>query len=395
MVSQVLVAYTIEVDNLFDVRMEKAGFSEYGLSLVSWSNFMQYVGGDDVVVQEIMDRTFATQSQVAQIAGTLERWFVVEVDAAKHRGKQRLGWLTSKGITAKCVITPTPQGRVAIKEWPRVLAQVEKRWTTRLGDALPSLRSALAAVVAGADVAMPDGVPSGWLRGDWRQFPPGVAALPADAPLSTLLSRALLAFTVAFERGSKSPLALSANTVRVLTDKGVPLSQVAVLSGLPSQMSSVQCTEAANAKLAVVAPDPATKRKMVRLTKAGAAAQRDYVDRLAAIEADMGRDAKQLRKALDAVFAATEGGCASIVEGLRPPRGVRRAGAPRPPLGLSSEMNRRAAAPRRSGVENAYVGAGQEARNKELVVQTESFISDPRGTLPHYPVWDQNRGFGP
>jgi hypothetical protein len=242
---------------------------------------------------------------------------------------------------------------------------------------------------------MPDGVPSGWLRGDWREFRPGAAALPAGAPLSALLSRALLATTVAFERGSKSPLALSANTIRVLTDKGVPLSQVGVLSGLPSQMSSVQCTEASNAKLAIVAPDPATKKKTVRLTKAGAAAQRDYADRSAAVEADMGRVAKELRKALDAVFTATDGASPPIVESLRPPRGVRRAGVPRPPLGLRSEMNRRAAAPRRSGVDDAYVGAGQDARNKELVAQTDSFMSDPRGTLPHYPVWDQNRGFGP
>jgi hypothetical protein len=28
-------------------------------------------------------------------------------------------------------------------------------------------------------------------------------------------------------------------------------------------------------------------------------------------------------------------------------------------------------------------------------VQTETFVCDPAGTLPHYPLWDMNRGFGP
>ncbi len=34
-------------------------------------------------------------------------------------------------------------------------------------------------------------------------------------------------------------------------------------------------------------------------------------------------------------------------------------------------------------------------RARELVAQTEDFVRDPAGTLPHYPLWDMNRGFGP
>jgi hypothetical protein len=34
-------------------------------------------------------------------------------------------------------------------------------------------------------------------------------------------------------------------------------------------------------------------------------------------------------------------------------------------------------------------------RNRELVIQTESFLAGPIGALPHYPVRDGNRGFGP
>jgi hypothetical protein len=32
---------------------------------------------------------------------------------------------------------------------------------------------------------------------------------------------------------------------------------------------------------------------------------------------------------------------------------------------------------------------------RDLVNQTEAFVRDPLGTLPHYPLWDMNRGFGP
>jgi hypothetical protein len=30
-----------------------------------------------------------------------------------------------------------------------------------------------------------------------------------------------------------------------------------------------------------------------------------------------------------------------------------------------------------------------------MAKQTEAFLRDPAGTLPHYPLWDMNRGFGP
>jgi hypothetical protein len=41
------------------------------------------------------------------------------------------------------------------------------------------------------------------------------------------------------------------------------------------------------------------------------------------------------------------------------------------------------------------VGAAALQRMRDLVAQTEMFIRDPVGTLPHYPAWDMNRGFGP
>jgi hypothetical protein len=34
-------------------------------------------------------------------------------------------------------------------------------------------------------------------------------------------------------------------------------------------------------------------------------------------------------------------------------------------------------------------------RMRDRVAQTALFIQDPIGSLPHYSLWDMNRGFGP
>jgi hypothetical protein len=41
------------------------------------------------------------------------------------------------------------------------------------------------------------------------------------------------------------------------------------------------------------------------------------------------------------------------------------------------------------------VGPAARQRVRDLVAQTEAFVRDPLNALPHYPVWDMNRGFGP
>ena len=49
----------------------------------------------------------------------------------------------------------------------------------------------------------------------------------------------------------------------------------------------------------------------------------------------------------------------------------------------------------RAGWGSGRVGAGARQRMRDLVAQTEAFVRDPAGRLPHYPLWNMNRGFGP
>ena len=66
-----------------------------------------------------------------------------------------------------------------------------------------------------------------------------------------------------------------------------------------------------------------------------------------------------------------------LSDGLKPPPGTIRAGAQTPALG------------------RVDIGPAARQRRRDLVIQTEAFVRDPAGTLPHYPLWDMNRGFGP
>ena len=86
---------------------------------------------------------------------------------------------------------------------------------------------------------------------------------------------------------------------------------------------------------------------------------------------------RRLRQCLEGLFHHKRGNRPRISVGLIPPEGVVRAGGQAPALGRQQ------------------VAAAARQRMRDLVSQTKSFISDPAGTLPHYPMWDMNRGFGP
>ena len=84
-----------------------------------------------------------------------------------------------------------------------------------------------------------------------------------------------------------------------------------------------------------------------------------------------------LRESLQGLFGRQSGSAPLLSEGLLPPPGTVRAGGQAPALGRRD------------------VGVAARQRMRDLVAQTEAFVRDPAGTLPHYPAWDMNRGFGP
>jgi hypothetical protein len=134
-----------------------------------------------------------------------------------------------------------------------------------------------------------------------------------------------------------------------------------------------------------VEPDPAAKRgQVVRLTPRGLKAQQNYLRLVGEIEtrweARFGKERiRSLRNSLLSLFDREGNGLHPLLlsEGLVAPRGVVRAGDRAPALGRQD------------------AGPAALQRMRDLIAQTEAFVADPVGTLPHYPLWDMNRGFGP
>ncbi len=133
----------------------------------------------------------------------------------------------------------------------------------------------------------------------------------------------------------------------------------------------------------MVSPDPTASRgKVARLSPRGLRAQQTYQRLIWEIEKRweerFGKEAiATLRASLQGLFDRHSGGVPLVSEGLVPPAGTVRAGDQAPALGRRD------------------VGVAARQRMRDLVAQTEAFVADPAGRLPHHPLWDMNRGFGP
>jgi DNA-binding MarR family transcriptional regulator len=102
-------------------------------------------------------------------------------------------------------------------------------------------------------------------------------AIGSRLPLSALLSRALLAFAIEFERESDLSLAIGANVVRVLDEKGVRVRDLPLLTGVSKEAISMAMGILLKRHTAVVEPDQSGARsKVARLTPKGREAQDAY-----------------------------------------------------------------------------------------------------------------------
>jgi DNA-binding MarR family transcriptional regulator len=282
LLSQALVAFTIEFDNEFERQMphrttkhgSTAG-SRSGpwlVSLAMWSNCMRFVGEAGVRAGELEDLT-RTKTNL----NGMERWgyVIVAPDPADGRpNPPRSQW----------VIRATPKGRKAREVWGPLFDVIEKRWEARFGsEEIGRLRESLRALVGRMDAGLPDCLPilgyGLFSRGPDRegQAPAAREENIASLPLPALLSRVLLAFAIEFERESELSLAISANVVRVLDEKGVRVRDLPLLSGVSKEAIAMALGVLQKKRIAVVGPDPAGGRtKVARLTPKGREAQDRY-----------------------------------------------------------------------------------------------------------------------
>ena len=292
LLSHALVAFTIEADNeaehLIPHRTTDHGTSAPGAahaptpwltSLLMWANCLRHLPDDGITIAELRRR-----ARTGTNLDGMRRWGYVTFTPDPGRGKRP---------RQDAVIAPTAWGIAARDAWPGVTAAVESRWLDRLGDAgFTALRSALGAVVARLDPALPDCLPIlryglvSAVDQDKAGFPP--SAVPAaDLPLWALLSRTLLAFAAQYEAEPGPSIAIGANVLRVLTEAGVRGKDIGVLAGVSKESVAMALGVLSKSGLVTEGPDPAGSRyRVVALTPGGVLARDSYP----ALAADVERD---------------------------------------------------------------------------------------------------------
>jgi DNA-binding MarR family transcriptional regulator len=332
LLAQVLVAFTVELDNEFERHTYEALQRRFRLSLVMWSNFMRYVGPQGISLHALAARS--RDPLAGQRALGLERWGYITIAPPRDERGARPApdWF----------VRATAAGRRAQAAWERLLPAIERRWGTRFGTAaVTELREALAALVVELDPSLPDYVPIVGYGMFARERPAvNVSMLPADGAaagrtLPALLSKALLAFTLDFERGSDVSLTIAADVLRLIDRAGVRVGDLPRLGGVSKEAIAMALSFLRARGFATVETDRAVRRKVARLTPAGESLQAAARSILQSVENGWSERfgtarIERLRAALERLASAPPGEAAPLWQGLEPPAGCWRAGIPRP-----------------------------------------------------------------
>lgn len=271
LLSQALVAFTIECDNEFEHRMPHrtarygrtpgARHTPWLISRVMWANCLRFLDERGLPLRELI-RQARTETNLAGMT----RWGHVTVtpDPADPRPKPP---------EADQLVRATRAGLLTREVWAGLDEEVEQRWRDRFGDkTVDELRTGLSTLVSRLDPALPDCMPI-LHYGLLTTLLPNAEAAPVDTaglPLPVLLSRALIAFAVAFEAEAKFSLAIAANIIRVLTPAGVRNRDLPRLSGVSKESIAMAMGILDKRRLTFTAEETAGSRvKVVRLTKHG------------------------------------------------------------------------------------------------------------------------------
>jgi DNA-binding MarR family transcriptional regulator len=346
LLSQALVAHTIELDNEFERRFQESGGGARVASFTMWSNLMRFVG-DGVTVGDLAAATGLPKSSVLSRIGGIERWRYVSVGSTAKRE----GYGSARGQKDAAVVRFTAAGRRAAAIWPSLPAEIETRWHERFGAATSAeLVGVLGAIDDGLDAELPRFLPIvSSTHGFALDLPPVERRQTAGGqPLVVLLAHALLGYTLEFEESSDLSLPLSANVLRVLGETDVAVRELPALAGISKEAVAVSLTSLVKTDYVTVEGTKASTRT-IRLTRNGADLRARH-DRLHA------RIAKRWQaRFADDVVARLRASLERVLDHSELPVGL----TPYPDGW-------------RSG--------------KAYVARTQAVLADPRGNLPHYPM---------
>src|SRR5271165_2188766 len=326
LLSQALVAFTIEFDNEAEHRLPHRttdhGASGHGdgawlVSLVTWENCLRHVTDQPITVGEL-----ETRARTGTNLDGMRRWGYITIDgAARKIHKGRPG--------PDAVLRATAAGLRAREVWLPLPGLIEQRWRDRFGTGqVDQLRESLVTVASQLDPGLPDCLPilgaALLSRGPDPALPPAGHVDLAGLPLSALLSRVLLSFALEYEHDTGLSLAISANVLRALGADGTRLRDLSPLTGTSKEAVSWALSILIRAHLAAEEPAPAASRgKIARLTPRGLQAQRLYYEFVGTIEqrwcerfTAAATDA--VRTSLKALATAPDGEPPPLFAGLEP-----------------------------------------------------------------------------
>ncbi len=335
LLSQPLVAFTIEIDNEYahrtthrttqQRRMGGVNRGPWLTSFAMYANCLQFIGEAPVPVRDL--------EKLARSSTNLDgmrRWGYIKLSPPPEKAN-------SKRPNEDWMVELTPAGRMSRESWRPLPEVIEQRWRDRFGtDELSSLRAVLTEVNAGLDAAYPDFMPilkyGLFTRGRGprteRPMPPvSDAPLRTDSPLTALLSRPLCAFAYEFERYSPLSLAISANLLPVLDECGIRNRDLPQRTGVSKE--SIAMAMGILKKSGLIEIDSGSS-KTVRLTPRGLAAQRDALQLFSEVENrwvdHFGKPTIQrLRGVLERLVYKSHDGSPLLLQGLKPYPGTWRA----------------------------------------------------------------------
>jgi hypothetical protein len=325
LLSQPLVAYTIELDHLFETRMphrtaesRRSGGAPDGPLLTSyamWANFLRHAD-DGRTLREVREAAFITSKTLHVVGAGMERWGYVTVGPGKGEDRP---------------ISLTAGGRLARSTWAPLPDEVDGRWRERYGELARPLADVLP-----PESSFPRFLPVARYEAGLRAeiADDREAAAPAtDLSVGELLAQVLLAFTVEYEAESDLSLAEAAVFLRVLSAEAVPVREVPRATGVSKEAVAFGTKFLARRGLAEVT---AGAGGHVTLTNAGLEAKERHGALLAEVER---RWRKRLGTPLDAVRALLEGlvgdgtlASSPLAAAVTPPPGTWRAKREQPAL---------------------------------------------------------------
>jgi DNA-binding MarR family transcriptional regulator len=359
LLSQTLVAFTIEFDNEFERRTPhrttnhgSAPASTHGLrslpwlvSMAMWSHFLQFVPEEGVSIRELQAKLRVDDKFLQSWLERLGPWWSYITVESGLPGSH------AKRHPPDALVRLTPGGRVAVGVWKPLAAEIERRWSQRFGpENIDRLRETLVefARLVSAEFKhnLPEYLPIlgyglfSQPQQQKHQPPPAGFADPSAHSLAASLSKVLLAFAIEFESKSEVSLAICANVLRLAGESGVRLRDLPRLSGVSKEAIAMSLSFLEKQGYAVFEPESqGGKAKIVALTPKGHLAHHACQTLLSSIEESWQlrfgtNTVLSLRAQLESLAGVSNDSCdpsqSPLFRGLEPYPNGWRASLPRP-----------------------------------------------------------------